>query len=150
MNTEKIPFVDLTSQYQLHKLEIDEALLRVANRCDFILGNDVESFEREFAAFCEVPHCVSVANGTDALRLALAACDVGPGDEVITCTHTFVATVLAIHQVGARPVLVDCEPEFYTIDPAQVARAITPRTKALVPVHLYGQPADMDPILKLA
>lgn len=150
MGADKIPFVDLALQYQLHKQEIDEALLRVVTRCDFILGDDVKLFEQEFAQFCKVPHCVSVANGTEALQLALAACGVGPGDEVITCTHTFIATVLAIHQVGAKPVLVDCDPRFYTIDPTQVARAITPRTKALVPVHLYGQPADMDPILRLA
>jgi len=149
MATDKIPFVDLAKQYQLHKREIDEALLRVAARCDFILGDDVKLFEQEYAAFCEAPHCVSVANGTEALQLALLACGVGPEDEVITCTHTFIATVLAIHQVGAKPVLVDCDPRFYTIDPAQVARAITPRTKALLPVHLYGQPADMDPILEL-
>jgi dTDP-4-amino-4,6-dideoxygalactose transaminase len=93
---------------------------------------------------------VAVANGTEALKLALLACGVGPGDEVITCTHTFIATVFAIHQTGAKPVLVDCDPQYYTIDTAAVERAITPRTKAILPVHLYGQPADMDPILELA
>jgi dTDP-4-amino-4,6-dideoxygalactose transaminase len=146
----KIQFVDLAAQYQQLKPEIDTAIARVCSRGDFILGEDVKLFEEEFAAFCRAPHCLTVANGTEALQLALLACGVGPGDEVITCTHTFIATVLAIHQTGARPVLVDCDPQFYTVDPAQIAHAITPRTKAILPVHLYGQPADMDPILDLA
>jgi dTDP-4-amino-4,6-dideoxygalactose transaminase len=150
MQSPKIQFVDLQTQYQNLKPEIDAAIAKICARGDFILGEDVKLFEEEFAAFCKAPHCVSVANGTDALHLALRACDIGPGDEVITPTHTFIATVLAIHQAGAKPVLVDCDPQFYTIDPAQVARAITPRTKAILPVHLYGQPADMDPILEIA
>ena len=150
MNNGKIQFVDLAAQYEQLKPEIDAAMARVCARGDFILGEDVKLFEREFAAFCRAPHCQAVANGTEALQLALLACGVGPGDEVITCTHTFIATVLAIHQAGAKPVLVDCDPHFYTIDPAQAARAITPRTKAIMPVHLYGQSADMDPILELA
>ena len=150
MNNGKIQFVDLVAQYQQLKPEIDAAMAKVCARGDFILGEDVKLFEQEFAAFCKAPHCLTVANGTEALQLALLACGVGPGDEVITCTHTFIATVLAIHQTGAKPVLVDCDPETYTINAAEVARAITPRTKAIIPVHLYGQPADMDPILELA
>ena len=150
MTNHKIQFVDLQAQYQAIKPEVDAALARVVQRGDFILGEDVKLFEEEFAAFCRAPHCLALANGTEALHLALLACGVGPGDEVITCTHTFIATVLAIHQTGAKPVLVDCDPRYYTIDPAQVERAITPRTKAVIPVHLYGQPADMDPILDLA
>ena len=150
MQNNKIQFVDLQTQYQSLKPEIDAAIAKICARGDFILGEDVKLFEEEFAAFCKVPHCVSLANGTEALHLALLACDIGPGDEVITCTHTFIATVIAIHATGAKPVLVDCDPQFYTIDPAQIERAITPRTKAIIPVHLYGQPADMDPILDIA
>ena len=150
MDNGKIQFVDLVAQYQQIKPEIDAAMAKVCGRGDFILGEDVKLFEQEFAAFCKAPHCLTVANGTEALQLALLACGVGPGDEVITCTHTFIATVLAIHQAGAKPVLVDCDPQYYTIDTAQVERAITPRTKAIIPVHLYGQPADMDPILEVA
>ena len=150
MNNGKIQFVDLVAQYQQIKPEVDAAMAKVCSRGDFILGEDVKLFEQEFAAFCHAPHCVAVANGTEALKLALLACGVGPGDEVITCTHTFIATVFAIHQAGAKPVLVDCDPQFYTIDTAAVERAITPRTKAIIPVHLYGQPADMDPILEVA
>ena len=147
MNTGRIQFVDLVAQYQQIKPEVDAAIAQVCAHGDFVLGEDVKLFEQEFAAFCQAPHCVTVANGTEALKLALLACGIGAGDEVITCTHTFIATVAAIHQAGARPVLVDCDPKFYTIDPAQVERAITPRTKAIMPVHLYGQAADMDPIL---
>ena len=150
MNDGKIQFVDLVAEYQQLKPEVDAAIAKVCARGDFVLGEDVKLFEQEFAAFCKAPHCVTVANGTEALRLALQACGVGPGDEVITCTHTFIATVFAIHQAGAKPVLVDCDPQFYTIDTAAVERAITPRTKAIVPVHLYGQAADMDPILEMA
>ena len=100
MNNGKIQFVDLVAQYQQIKPEIDAAMARICARGDFILGEDVKLFEQEFAAFCKAPHCVSVANGTEALQLALLACGVGPGDEVITCTHTFIATVFAIHQSG--------------------------------------------------
>src|SRR5262252_3073520 len=146
----KIHFVDLKAQYQAIKEEVNAAIERVLVRADFVFGEDVKLFEDEFAAFCKAPHCLSVSDGTNALNLALRACGIGPGDEVITCTHTFIATVLAIHLTGAKPVLVDCDPQYYTIDPEQVARAITPRTKAILPVHLYGQPADMDPILQVA
>ena len=150
MDNGKIQFVDLVAQYQQIKPEIDVAMARICGRGDFILGEDVKLFEQEFAAFCKASHCLTVANGTEALQLALLACGVGPGDEVITCTHTFIATVVAIHMTGAKPVLVDCDPRFYNIDAAAVERAITPRTKAIIPVHLYGQPADMDPILEVA
>jgi len=150
MNNEKIQFVDLVAQYQQLRTEVDAAMAKVCARGDFVLGEDVKLFEQEFAAFCRAPHSVAVANGTEALKLALLACGIGAGDEVITCTHTFIATVSAIDQAGARAVLVDCDPRFYTIDPAQVERAITPRTKAIMPVHLYGQPADMDPLLEIA
>jgi dTDP-4-amino-4,6-dideoxygalactose transaminase len=150
MDNGKIQFVDLVSQYQQIKPEIDVAMARICGRGDFILGEDVKLFEQEFAAFCKAPHCLTVANGTEALQLALLACGVGPSDEVITCTHTFIATVVAIHMTGAKPVLVDCDPQFYNIDAAAVERAITPRTKAIIPVHLYGQPADMDPIIEVA
>ncbi len=150
MNNGKIQFVDLVAQYQQIRTEVDAAMAKVCARGDFVLGQDVKLFEQEFAAFCKTPHCVTLANGTEALKLALLACGIGAGDEVITCTHTFIATVSAIDQAGARPVLVDCDSRYYTIDPAQVERAITPRTKAIIPVHLYGQPADMDPILEIA
>jgi dTDP-4-amino-4,6-dideoxygalactose transaminase len=152
MNTTdtRIEFVDLHAQYQTIKTDVDAAISKVLHRGDFILGEDVRLFEQEFAAFCQAQHCVSLASGTDALHLALRACGIGPGDEVITCTHTFIATVLAIHQAGAKPVLVDCLPGLYTIDVSQIERVLTPRTKAILPVHLYGQPADMDPIVALA
>jgi dTDP-4-amino-4,6-dideoxygalactose transaminase len=150
MQPERIEFVDLKLQYRQLKPEIDDAITRAIGRGDFILGEDVKLFEQEFAQFCRAKHCIGVADGTDALHLALRACGIGPGDEVITTTHTFIASVLAIAQSGAKPVLVDCEPKYLTIDPAQVARAITPRTRAILPVHLYGQPADMDPLIELA
>lgn len=147
---EKIAFVDLKAQYRAIAKEIDAAIARVVQRTDFILGEDVRSFEEEFARFSTVKHCVSCASGTDALQLALLASGVGAGDEVITCTHTFIATPLAIVDAGAKPVLVDCEEKYYTIDVSKIEAAITPRTKAIIPVHLYGQPADMDPILEIA
>ena len=150
MSTEKIPFVDLQAQYQSIKSDVDAAIAAVLTRGDFILGGDVSKFEEEFAAFCGVTHCLGVANGTDALKLALEACGIGPGDEVITTAHTYIATALAISQCGARPVLVDCEPEFFLIDVSKIEAAITPKTKAILPVHLYGQSADMDPILEIA
>jgi len=150
MTPEKIPFVDLQQQYQSIKSDVDAAIAAVLQRGDFILGGDVAKFEEEFAAFCGVTHCLGVANGTDALKLALEACGIGPGDEVITTAHTYIATALAISQCGATPVLVDCEPEFFLIDVSKIEAAITPKTKAILPVHLYGQSADMDPILDIA
>lgn len=149
-HTQKIQFVDLQRQYRAIQPEIDEALLRAVRRGDYILGEDTAAFEREFAAFLGVPHCLGVGDGTDALHLALLALGIGPGDEVIVQANTYIASVLAISQTGARPVLVDCEPEFGQIDVSAVERALTPRTKAVLPVHLYGHPADMDPILEIA
>jgi dTDP-4-amino-4,6-dideoxygalactose transaminase len=148
--TDRIPFVDLQTQYRQLAAEIDPAVGAVMARGDFILGGDVKAFEEEFAKFCRVPHAIGVANGTDALHLALLACGLGPGDEVITCTHTFIASVLAIAQTGAKPVLVDCDPRTLTMDVKQMERALTPRTCAVLPVHLYGQPVDMDPVLAFA
>ncbi len=145
-----IPLVDLKAQYHSIKPEVDAAIARVMENTSFILGKEVELFEHAYAAFCGVEHAVGVSSGTDALQLALLACDVGPGDEVITTTMTFIATASAISHVGARPVLVDIDPRTRNIDPACIEAAITPRTKAILPVHLYGQPADMDPILAIA
>ena len=145
-----IPVVDLQAQYRSIKAEIDEAVLRVLDSSQFVLGEEVAAFEHEFARFCNSSDAVAVNSGTSALHLALLAAGIGPGDEVITVPFTFIATIAAIQYTGARPVLVDIDPRTYTIDPALIARAITPRAKAIVPVHLYGQPADMDPILELA
>jgi dTDP-4-amino-4,6-dideoxygalactose transaminase len=145
-----IPFVDLQAQYRSIKPEIDAAVLRVMENAQFILGPAVSAFEADFARFCGAAEAVGVSSGTSALHLALLAAGVGPGDEVITVPYTFVATVAAIEYAGARPVLVDVEPDYWTMDPAKVESAITPRTKAIIPVHLYGQPADMDPILAIA
>lgn len=145
-----IPSVDLRAQYHSIKAEIDDAVLRVLESTQFILGDEVAAFEREFAAFCRAEHAVAVNSGTSGLHLALLAAGVGPGDEVITVPFTFVATVAAVQYAGARAVLVDIDSKTYTMDPALIEAAITPRTKAIVPVHLYGQAADMDPILELA
>lgn len=145
-----IPFVDLAAQYRSIQPDIDAAIAAVLKRGDYILGQDVRLFEQEFAAYCGTSHCLGVANGTDALRLALEACGIGQGDEVITTAHTFIATVLAISEAGATPVLVDCDPEFGLIDVSKIEAAVTPRTRAILPVHLYGQAADMDPILEIA
>ncbi|HEY6507948.1 MAG TPA: DegT/DnrJ/EryC1/StrS family aminotransferase [Vicinamibacterales bacterium] len=145
-----IPFVDLQAQYRAIKPELDAAVLRVLENAQFILGPAVAAFESDFAAFCGTTEAIGVNSGTSALHLALLAAGVGPGDEVITVPYTFVATVSAIEYTGARPVFVDVEPGYWTMDPAQIEQAIGPRTKAIVPVHLYGQPADMDPILEIA
>lgn len=145
-----VPFVDLNTQYQSIKSEIDPAITAVINRSAFILGKEVEDFEREFAIFCETSHAVGVDSGYSALELILHALDIGPGDEVITTANTFIATALAIWSSGARPVFVDIDPITYNIDPAQIEPAITANTRAILPVHLYGHPADMDPILSIA
>lgn len=145
-----IPLVDLKAQYLGLKPEIDAAIARVIDSTQFILGSEVAGFEEEFAAFCTARHCVAVNSGTSALHLALLALGIGPGDEVITTPHTFVATVAAILYTGARPVFVDIDPRSHTMDPAGIAAAVTERTRAVLPVHLYGQPADMDPILEIA
>ncbi len=145
-----IPYLDLQSQYRALKPEIDEAVTRVLDSAQFILGPAVTAFERDFAEYCRTPEAIGVNTGTSALHLALLAAGVQPGDEVITVPYTFVATVAAIEYAGARPVLVDVDPDYYTMDPARLEAAITPRTRAIVPVHLYGLPADMDPILEIA
>jgi dTDP-4-amino-4,6-dideoxygalactose transaminase len=138
------------AQYQAYQAGIDAAVARVFHRGRYILGEEVRAFESEFAAFVGVGHGVGVGSGTEALHLALAACQIGPGDEVITVAHTAVATVAAIELTGATPVLVDIDPVTYTLDPALLERAVTARTKAVIPVHLYGQPADLAPILEIA
>jgi len=145
-----IPFVDLRAQYLDIKSEVDAAIQGVLDSCQFTLGPEVEAFEEEFAAFCGRRYGVGVNTGTSALHLSLLAAGIGPGDEVITSPFTFVATVAAIHYTGARPVFVDIDPQAYTLDPAGLEAAITPRTRAVIPVHLYGQPADMTPILEIA
>ncbi len=145
-----IPLVDLQAQYATIQQEIEQALQRVISTSQFIMGPDVAAFEAEFAAYCGAAHCVGVASGTAALELALRACRVGPGDEVITVAHTFIATAEAISAVGAKPVFVDIDPDTYNLDPSLLEQAITPRTRAIIPVHLYGQPADMPRILAVA
>jgi dTDP-4-amino-4,6-dideoxygalactose transaminase len=145
-----IPLVDVNAQNRSIKPEIDEAIARVFESGQFVLGDEVTGFEREFAAYSGAAHGVGVNSGTAALHLALVAAGIGAGDDVITVPFTFVASIAAITYVGARPVLVDVDPETLTLDPAAVASAITPRTKAILPVHLYGHPADMDPILSIA
>jgi len=145
-----IPLVDLKTQYHNLKSDIDAAIARVLENTQFALGPAVESFERDFSSYCGTTQTVAVNSGTSALHLALLAVGVRPGDEVITVPFTFVATVAAIEYAGARPVFVDIDPEYHTMDPAALERAITPRTRAVVPVHLFGQPADMGPIVEIA
>jgi dTDP-4-amino-4,6-dideoxygalactose transaminase len=146
----QVPFVDLSAQYTSIKDEVDQAIHEVLDTTSFVGGEAVASFERSFASYCGAKHAVGVANGTDALQLSLRALDIGPRDEVVTVAHTFIATAAAITTVGATPVFVDIDPDSYTIDVSQIEAAITPQTKAIVPVHLYGQPADMRPILEIA
>ncbi len=145
-----IPLVDLKAQYAALRPEIDAAMQRVLENTAFILGREVEEFEGAFAAYCGAQHAIGVASGTAALHLALLACGVESGDEVITTPHTFIATAEAISHAGARPVFVDIDPTTYNLDPALVEAAIGPRTRAIVPVHLYGRPADMDGLLEVA
>jgi dTDP-4-amino-4,6-dideoxygalactose transaminase len=146
----KVPFVDLSIQYESLRAELMPAIESVCAGSRFILGREVAEFEQAFAAYVGAKHAIGVASGTDALHLALRAADVGPGDEVITVANTFIATAIAIWQAGATPVLVDCLPDSYNIDPRAVEKVITFRTKAIIPVHLYGQAADMDSILTIA
>ncbi len=146
----QVPFVDLAAQYAAIKSKVDPAIASVLHRTNFILGQDVELFEKEFAAFCEAEYAVGVDTGTSALELILRAYDIGTGDEVITVANTFIATALAISYAGATPILVDADPQTYNMDVYRLERAITPRTKAIIPVHLYGQPADMDSIMDIA
>lgn len=146
----KIPFLDLKSAYQELKEELDKAYQRVMQSGWYILGEEVEAFENEFADYCGVEHCIGVSNGLDALRLILEAYGIGEGDEVIVPAHTFIATWLAVSQTGATPVPVEPDIQTCNIDPNLVSSAITSRTKAIIPVHLYGQPAEMDSILEIA
>jgi dTDP-4-amino-4,6-dideoxygalactose transaminase len=145
-----VPFLDLATQYRNLRDELMPALDRVMESAQFILGEDVELFEDKFAAYCGANHCVGVANGTEALHLALRALGIGPGDEVITAANSFAATACAIAYTGASPVFVDVHPTDYNIDVDLIRQAITHRTKAIIPVHLYGQPAQMDGILEIA
>lgn len=145
-----IPFVDLKAQYLSIKEEIDAAVIDLLGSTQFVLGKEVVAFEELFAAYTQTSHVMGVNSGTSALHLALLAAGVGRGDEVITTPFTFIATVSAIDYTGATPVFVDIDPASFTIDPTKIEAAITPRTKAILPVHLYGQMADMDPIMEIA
>jgi len=145
-----VPFFDLKRQYRSVKNELNAAVQQVMDSSRFVLGEKVKSFEEEFASFCGTDFAVGVANGTDALRLALLACGIGKGDEVITVPNTFIATTEAISQTGAKIIFVDIDPQMYNIDVSQIEGKISERTQAILPVHLFGQPADMDPIVKIA
>ena len=145
-----VPLLDLSRQYSYLKPELDEAVIRVLTHGKFILGPEVAELEKKIASLCEVDYALGVASGTDALLLALSACGVGPGDEVITTDFSFFATAGVINRLGAKPVFVDIESDTYNIDPNLIEAAITDKTKVIVPVHLFGQTADMDPIMKVA
>jgi len=145
-----IPVANPKTQYLAHKEEIDDVIRRVVESGWYVLGHEVEAFEKAFAEYIGVSFGIGVGSGTEAIHLSLAACGIGRGDEVITVSHTAVATVAAIELTGAKAVLVDIEPDFFTLDPDKLEAAITPRTKAVLPVHLYGQAADLDPILEIA
>jgi dTDP-4-amino-4,6-dideoxygalactose transaminase len=146
----KVPFLDFVGPYEELKAELDEAYMRFMRSAWYILGKEVEAFEHEFAAYCGVRHCVGVGNGLEALHLSLRAYGIGKGDEVIVPSNTYIATWLAVSYAGAIPVPVEPDPQTYNIDPARIESALTSRTRAIMPVHLYGQPADMDPIMELA
>ncbi len=148
--TTDVPFLDLHAAYVELRADIDAAVARVLQSGHYVGGPEVERFEAAFAAYCGARECIGVGNGLDALRLVLAAMDIGPGDEVIVPSNTFIATWLAVAQVGAVPVPVEPDPVTFNIDPARIEAAVTPRTRAIMPVHLYGQPADLDPILAIA
>lgn len=150
MSEQAIPLVDLKAQYRSIQGAIDAAIQRVIDNTSFVLGPEVEAFEKDFATFCQAAHCVAVANGTDAAAMALEAVGVKRGDEVITVAHTFIATAEGISEIGAIPVFVDVCEDTLLMDPSKLEAAITPRTRAIVPVHLYGQAADMDAILTIA
>lgn len=145
-----IPLVDLSMQHAILRTALDQAIAATIDRGDFVLGTALRQFEADFATVCGAAHCVGVGTGTDALALGLAACGVGPGDRVITPANTFMATILGILRTGARPVLVDCDPETALMDLAAAERAIDPQTKAIVPVHLYGQMVDPEALQALA
>jgi len=148
--TLRVPFVDLKAQYESIKGEVDRAIAAVLSETAFVGGSFVKQFETDFARYCGTAHCVGVANGTDALFIAMKALGIGAGDEVITVANSFIATSEAIRMAGADVVFVDIDPATYNIDVTRIEERITPRTKAIIPVHLYGQPADMDPILAIA
>ncbi len=150
LKVDKVPFLDLFSAYQELKTEIDTSVRNVLDSGVYILGTEVESFEKEYATFVEAKHCIAVANGLDALHLALLALGVGPGDEVIVPSNTYIATWLAVSQIGAIPVPVEPLEQTFNLDPEKIEQAISQRTKAIIPVHLYGQPTDLDPILAIA
>jgi dTDP-4-amino-4,6-dideoxygalactose transaminase len=147
--TEAIPYLDLPAQLRSIRGEIDAAIGRTLDQCSFCLGPDVTRFEQDFAAFCGAKECVGFNSGTSALHVAMLLLNIGPGDEVITTPFTFVATSWAISYVGAKPVYVDIEDDTFNLDPGLIERAITPRTKAVMPVHLYGLPANLDPMLEI-
>jgi dTDP-4-amino-4,6-dideoxygalactose transaminase len=146
----KVPFLDLKRQYNAIKKEIDEAVFSVLSNTQFILGPEVKNFEEKVAAYCGTKFATGVASGTDALLLSLRACGVNPGDEIITTGFSFFASAGVISRLGANPVFVDIDPETYNINPDQIEKKITPKTKAIMPVHLFGQCADMDPIMDIA
>jgi dTDP-4-amino-4,6-dideoxygalactose transaminase len=146
----KVPFLELRPGYEELRAELDAAYHRVMDSGRYLLGNELQQFETEFASYCGVHHCVAVGNGLDALHLTLRAYKIGPGDEVIVPTHTFVATWLAVSAVGAVPIPVEPDLETFSISPELIENAVTPKTRAIIPVHLYGQPADMDPIVSVA
>lgn len=145
-----IDLIDLKKQYLAIKNEIDKAIQKVVENTSFILGKEVSDFEKNFSNYCNTKYCIGVSSGTDALYLSMKALGIGPGDEVITTANTFIGTVLAISHCGAKPILVDCSESDYNIDVNKIESSITEKTKAILPVHLYGQPADMDSILELA
>src|SRR5436190_6106196 len=144
-----VPYLDLPAQLRCIRKELDAAIARALDNCTFCLGPDVAQFEKDFAKFCGAEHCLGFNSGTSALHVAMLLAGVGPGDEVITTPYTFIATSWAISYVGAKPVYVDIDEATFNLDPKLVERAITPRTKAILPVHLYGQPADLDPLLNI-
>src|SRR5215469_15240037 len=146
----QIPILDLKAQYETIREEIQEAIDRVLEKQHFILGPEVKALEQEIAQYCGTKYAVGVASGTDALILGLKACGIGPGDEVIVPSFSFIATADAVSLLGGTPVFADIQPDTYNIDPEKIEALITPQTKAIIPVHLYGQAADMDPILALA
>lgn len=150
MNPRVVPFLDMKSPYRELKAELDDAYYRVMESGWYILGEEVKSFEQEFAAYCGVKHCISVGNGLEALHLILRAYGIGEGDEVIVPSNTYIASWLAVSYAGARPIPVEPDSRTYNLDPRRVESAITPRTRAILPVHLYGQPADMAPLMALA
>src|SRR5260221_5119021 len=147
--TGAVPYLDLVAQLRPLRKEIDAAIARTLDNCSFCLGPDVAQFEKDFARFCGAEHCVAFNSGTSALHVGLLLLNIGAGDEVITTPCTFVATSWAISYAGAKPVYVDIDDATFNLDPGQVERAITPRTKAIMPVHLYGHPANLDPLLSL-